>query len=90
MSDVAEAAVALTAELVAIDSVNPGLVPGAAGEDEIVRHLRARLDAAGFTTHVVEASDGPIGPVSWPSDRDPTRIRPWSSTGTSTPSAWRG
>ena len=33
MSDVAEAAVALTAELVAIDSVNPGLVPGAAGED---------------------------------------------------------
>ncbi|HEY8307915.1 MAG TPA: M20/M25/M40 family metallo-hydrolase [Lapillicoccus sp.] len=55
MSDVAEAAVALTAELVAIDSVNPGLVPGAAGEDEIVRHLRARLDAAGFATQVVEA-----------------------------------
>jgi acetylornithine deacetylase len=55
MRDVAEAAVALTTELVAIDSVNPGLVSGAAGEDEIVRHLRARLDAAGFTTHVVEA-----------------------------------
>jgi acetylornithine deacetylase len=56
MSDVAEAAVALTAELVAIDSVNPGLVPGASGEDEIVGYLRARLDAAGFTTHVVEAT----------------------------------
>ncbi len=55
MSDVAEAAVALTAELVAIDSVNPGLVPGASGENEIVAYLRARLDAAGFTTHVVEA-----------------------------------
>jgi acetylornithine deacetylase len=55
MSDVADAAVALTAELVAIDSVNPGLVPGAAGENEIVGYLRARLDAAGFTTHVVEA-----------------------------------
>src|SRR6476661_11029150 len=55
MSDGAEAAVAWTAELVAIDSVNPGLVPGAAGEDEIVEYLRARLDAAGFTTHVIEA-----------------------------------
>ena len=57
MSDVAEAAVALTAELVAIDSVNPGLVPGAAGEDEIVEYLRARLDAAGFATQVVEAEE---------------------------------
>ena len=54
MSDVAEAAVALTAELVAIDSVNPGLAPGAAGESEIVRHLSARLGRAGFTTHVVQ------------------------------------
>ena len=57
MSDVAEAAVALTAELVAIDSVNPGLVPGAAGEDESVEYLRARLDAAGFATQVVEAEE---------------------------------
>ena len=55
MSDVAEAAVALTSELVTIDSVNPGLVPGAAGESEIVGYLRARLDAAGFSAHVVEA-----------------------------------
>jgi acetylornithine deacetylase len=55
MSDVAEAAVALTAELVAIDSVNPGLVPGAAGENEMVGYLRARLDAADFSTYVVEA-----------------------------------
>ena len=54
MSDVAEAAEALTAELVAIDSVN-SLVPGAAGETEIVRHLRARLGRAGFTTHVLQA-----------------------------------
>ena len=56
MSDVAEAAVALTAELVAIDSVNPGLVPGAAGEAEIVRHLNARLRRTGFTTHVLESA----------------------------------
>ena len=32
-------AVRLTADLVAIDSVNPGLVPGAAGERRIVEHL---------------------------------------------------
>jgi acetylornithine deacetylase len=55
MTDVTEAAVALTTELVAVDSVNPGLVPGAAGEAEIVGLLRARLDSAGFVTHVVEA-----------------------------------
>ena len=47
----------LTCALVAIDSVNPGLVPGAAGEREIVEHLRARLDAAGLATHVVEAAE---------------------------------
>lgn len=46
---------ALAAELIRIDSVNPGLLPGAAGESAIVDHLRARLDRAGFTTHVVFA-----------------------------------
>ena len=81
-------AVALTAELVAIDSVNPGLVPGAAGEDEIVEYLRARLDAAGFATQVVEAAVG--GPASWPSGRDPADPTDGSSTATWTPSAWRG
>jgi acetylornithine deacetylase len=54
--DVGEVAADLTAELVAIDSVNPGLVAGAAGESAIVELLRARLDLAGFTTHVVQAS----------------------------------
>lgn len=53
--DVGEVAADLTAELVAIDSVNPGLVAGAAGESAIVELLRARLDLAGFTTHVVQA-----------------------------------
>ena len=54
-SDVAlgEDAVALTSELVAIDSVNPGLVPGAAGESDIVEHLRNRLSRSGFETHLV-------------------------------------
>lgn len=54
--DVGDAAADLTAALVAIDSVNPGLVPGGAGEPAIVEHLRARLDLAGLTTYVVQAS----------------------------------
>ena len=48
-----DAAVALTAELVAVDSVNPGLAPGAAGEVAVVEHLRDRLRRSGFETHVV-------------------------------------
>lgn len=48
-------AVALTGELVAIDSVNPSLAPGAAGEREIVAHLERRLSRAGFATHVIRA-----------------------------------
>ena len=67
------AAVELTAELVAIDSVNSGLVPGAPGEAAIVQHLRNRLQPNGFTTHVVTAAghdDRPslvaIGPCTTP------------------------
>jgi len=56
MHEVGDAARALVADLVAIDSVNPGLVPGAAGETTIVRYLQARLDAAGFSTTVFPAT----------------------------------
>lgn len=75
MTDVASAAVSLAADLVAIDSVNPGLVPGAAGESAIVRHLQKRLGARGFAPHVVEAVGHPgrpslvavpSGPAEWP------------------------
>ena len=55
MLDPGSEAVALLSELVGIDSVNPALVPGAAGEGRIVEHLRARLDRSGFTTTVVPA-----------------------------------
>ncbi|MEO5608160.1 MAG: M20/M25/M40 family metallo-hydrolase [Ornithinibacter sp.] len=55
-------ATALAVELVAIDSVNPGLVPGAAGESHIVQHLQARLDAAGFTTEVLVPDGHPDRP----------------------------
>jgi acetylornithine deacetylase len=74
--DVGTAAVALTAELVALDSVNPGLVPGAAGEGAVIEHLAERLRRSGFQTHVVDPEghtdrpslvavgpDGPSGPT---------------------------
>ncbi len=71
--DLGARAVALTSELVAIDSVNPGLVPGAAGEAAIVAHLRNRVQRSGFTTHVIDAAgrdDRPslvaIGPAGSP------------------------
>jgi acetylornithine deacetylase len=52
-------AVTLLAELVSIDSVNPSLVPGAAGEARIVEHLSTRLERSGFATTVVMAGDRP-------------------------------
>ncbi len=58
----AEDAVSLTAELVRIDSVNPGLVPGAAGESAIIHHLRDRLRASGFETHLVTPPGRPDRP----------------------------
>ncbi len=48
-----DAAVELLGQLVAIDSVNPGLADGARGEAAIVEHLRLRVEQAGFSTLVV-------------------------------------
>ena len=68
-----EAAAALTVELVRIDSVNPGLVPGAAGEAAIADHLRARLARSGFQTHLVAPPETLPGQPSRPS---PPHARP--------------
>ena len=62
MDDVGAAARELLGELVGIDSVNPGLVPGAAGESEAIEHLRARLESSGFATTVVPAAGRPGRP----------------------------
>ncbi len=51
-----DAAVDLTAALVGLDTVNPGLVEGAAGESAAVDVLAARLCAAGFACEVVPAA----------------------------------
>ena len=48
----------LLAALVAIDSVNPDLVPGGAGEGEIARYVAAWLEGRGLEVEVVEAAPG--------------------------------
>ena len=53
--NVADDAVHLASELVSVDSVNPSLVPGAAGEERIVELLSSRLARSGFTITVVPA-----------------------------------
>ncbi len=53
-----DAAVDLTSRLVAIDSVNPSLVPGGAGEGEISRFVAAWARDAGLEAQILEASPG--------------------------------
>jgi acetylornithine deacetylase len=75
MAPAETAAIDLLTELVGIDSVNPGLVPGAAGEARIVDHLQDRLTGAGFTVTSVPAAGHedrpsliaiPPGSEEWP------------------------
>lgn len=49
---------ALTAELVAIDSTNPDLVPGGAGEADIARFVARWLETAGLATEIHELAPG--------------------------------
>ena len=48
----------LLSELVAIDSTNPDLIPGAAGEGEIARFIAAWLERAGLDVQLVESAAG--------------------------------
>jgi len=48
----------LVADLVAIDSVNPDLVPGGAGEGEIARFIAAWLERAGAEVRIDEVAPG--------------------------------
>jgi len=49
----------LTRELVALNTVNPGLVPGAPGERAAVELLAARLEPQGFEIEIVGPDDRP-------------------------------
>ena len=53
-----DAVVDLTSRLVAIDSVNPSLVPGGAGEDEIARFVAGWATDAGLEARILEATPG--------------------------------
>ena len=50
--------IALLKELVAIDSVNPSLVAGGAGEREVVQRIAADMRAAGLDVQVADAAPG--------------------------------
>ena len=53
----------LLADLVRIDSINPDLIAGAAGEEEIARFVAGWLDAAGLEVEVEEVAPGRFNTV---------------------------
>ncbi len=62
----AAAAVGLAVELVRTDSVNPALVPGAAGEGAVAGLLARRLRRSGFDVRLVPAAGALAGRAWWP------------------------
>jgi acetylornithine deacetylase len=58
VSDLGDDVTGLLERLVAIDSVNPSLVPGGAGESEIARFIASWADEAGLDARVLEATPG--------------------------------
>ena len=58
MTPATDSAIPLLADLVAIPSVNPDLVPGAAGEAAIADFCAAWLSDHGFEVHRLEARPG--------------------------------
>ncbi|UER54065.1 M20/M25/M40 family metallo-hydrolase [Kineosporiaceae bacterium SCSIO 59966] len=54
-----QAVLDLAVRLVATDSVNPALVPGAAGESAVAKMLGDRLQQAGFAVDVIDAGGRP-------------------------------
>lgn len=58
MIDPADPVIGLLADLVAIDSVNPSLVPGGAGEGEIAEAVAREMRSFGMAVEVAEAAPG--------------------------------
>ena len=54
----ADPTTSLLADLVAIDSVNPSLVPGGAGESEVAQRIAAELRDSAIDVRIVEAAPG--------------------------------
>jgi acetylornithine deacetylase len=68
-----DSAVVLLRDLVAIDSVNPSLVPGAHGEHEVALRLARELDAIGLDVEVTEVEPGRPNVVAVLKGRRPGR-----------------
>ena len=66
-------AIDLLKRLVAIDSVNPSLVPGAAGEAAVARALADELRGIGLTVEIQEAAPGRPNVVGTLEGRAPGR-----------------
>jgi acetylornithine deacetylase len=73
MSSIADPDIALLADLVAIDSVNPSLVAGARGEEPIARRIAAELDAIGCSIEVTYVAEDRPNVVGVLSGREPGR-----------------
>lgn len=58
MTVVADPTLALLRDLVAIDSVNPSLVPGARGEADVARRIAAELESIGLAVEITEVAPG--------------------------------
>jgi acetylornithine deacetylase/succinyl-diaminopimelate desuccinylase family protein len=58
MSPAGDATIALLKDLVAIDSVNPSLVPGARGEAQIAQRIAAELMSIGLRVDITEVAPG--------------------------------
>ena len=58
VSSVSDPVITLLRDLVAIDSVNPALVRGATGEQDVARRIAAELTAIGLAVHVREVAPG--------------------------------
>ena len=58
MTLAADPTLALLRDLVAIDSVNPSLVPGARGEADVARRIAAELESIGLSVDITEVAPG--------------------------------
>src|SRR5262245_32693380 len=70
-------AIALLRDLVAIDSVNPALVPGAAGELAIARRIAGEMRALGLRVDVVDVVPGRPNVIGTLEGRAPGRSLLW-------------
>jgi acetylornithine deacetylase len=58
MQAVSDSSISLLCDLIAIDSVNPSLVPGAAGEQEIAGLIAKKLQSAGVDVEIQPVAEG--------------------------------